>query len=81
MNAILDIGLLILPMLITLFIVAVVLVLGHKILLNEHTLTKDNQLSRKLILILLYILSVLAVSLVLRFTKPLSTGDFILVYQ
>lgn len=115
-----DTLLLIMPLLITLSTVVIVLILAHKILLNEQTLTKDNQLSRKLILLLLYVLSFLAVSLalpvadstrnqviglfgivlsgviafsstsivgnimagiVLRFTKPFKTGDFIRVDQ
>ena len=115
-----DTLLLIMPLLITLNTVVIALILAHKILLNEQTLTKDNQLSRKLILLLLYVLSFLAVSLalpvadstrnqviglfgivlsgviafsstsivgnimagiVLRFTKPFKTGDFIRVDQ
>jgi len=120
MTNIMDSILLILPLLITLSAVVITLVLAHKILLNEQNLTKDNQLSRKLILLLLYVLSFLAVSLalpvaestrnqviglfgivlsgviafsstsivsnimagiVLRFTKPFKTGDFIRVDQ
>ena len=120
MNNLMDTLLLIMPLLITLSTVVIALILAHKILLNEHTLTKDNQLSRKLILLLLYVLSFLAVSLVLpvadstrnqviglfgivlsgviafsstsivgnimagivlRFTKPFKTGDFIRVDQ
>ena len=120
MNNLMDTLLLIMPLLITLNTVVIALILAHKILLNEQTLTKDNQLSRKLILLLLYVLSFLAVSLalpvadstrnqviglfgivlsgviafsstsivgnimagiVLRFTKPFKTGDFIRVDQ
>ena len=118
MNNLMDTLLLIMPILITLSTVVIALILAHKILLNEQTLTKDNQLSRKLILLLLYVLSFLGVSLalpvadstrnqviglfgivlsgviafsstsivgnimagiVLRFTKPFKTGDFIRV--
>ena len=120
MNNLMDTLLLIMPLLITLSTVVIALILAHKILLNEQTLTKDNQLSRKLILLLLYVLSFLGVSLalpvadstrnqviglfgivlsgviafsstsivgnimagiVLRFTKPFKTGDFIRVDQ
>lgn len=120
MNNLMDTLLLIMPLLITLSTVVIALILAHKILLNEQTLTKDNQLSRKLILLLLYVLSFLSVSLalpvadstrnqviglfgivlsgviafsstsivgnimagiVLRFTKPFKTGDFIRVDQ
>ena len=120
MDNLMDTLLLIMPLLITLSTVVIALILAHKILLNEQTLTKDNQLSRKLILLLLYVLSFLAVSLalpvadstrnqviglfgivlsgviafsstsivgnimagiVLRFTKPFKTGDFIRVDQ
>ena len=65
MTNITDSILLMLPLLITLSAVVIALVLAHKILLSEQTLTKDNQLSRKLILLLLYVLSFLAVSLAL----------------
>jgi small conductance mechanosensitive channel len=120
MDNLMDTLLLIMPLLITLSTVVIALILAHKILLNEQTLTKDNQLSRKLILLLLYVLSFLGVSLalpvadstrnqviglfgivlsgviafsstsivgnimagiVLRFTKPFKTGDFIRVDQ
>jgi small conductance mechanosensitive channel len=65
MTNIMEAILLILPLLITLSVVVIGLFFGHKILLNEQTLNKDNQLSRKLILLFLYVLSFLAVSLAL----------------
>lgn len=117
-NELISLGVLLLPITLTVFAVIVCLMLAHRILLSDPSLNKEALLPRKLILLALYLLGILMIALalpvaestrnqviglfgialsgviafsstsivanimagiVLRFTKPFRTGDFIRV--
>jgi small-conductance mechanosensitive channel len=118
MDTILALGLALVPFMLTILFVVFFLIGAHKVLLGDKSMHPDAKLPRKLILLLLYIVGLIAIAIalpvtestrnqvisligillsgviafssttivanimagiVLRFTKPFRTGDFIRV--
>ena len=118
METILELGLALIPFILTILFVVFFLMGAHKVLLGDKSMQPDAKLPRKLILLLLYIVGLIAIAIalpvtestrnqvisligillsgviafssttivanvmagiVLRFTKPFRTGDFIRV--
>jgi small-conductance mechanosensitive channel len=118
MDMIFELGKALIPLIFTVVAVVFALVISHRVLLPKNKVDKDSALTRKMILIVLYIIGVVAIALalpvsestrnqvisligilvsgviafsstnivsnimagiVLRFTKPFRTGDFIRV--
>jgi len=63
MQQILDLGFMLLPLLGTSIGVVFVIVIAQKLLLSEHSINNDNRLTRKLILVGLYVAGFLAIAL------------------